>query len=83
MNPAKEDVITLIKDMTDGYGCDIYIEATGAQKAVDQGLTLLRKLGTFVEFSVFKDPVTVTGALSATARSLMFWDLTSDLTAIR
>ncbi|GKX51367.1 MDR/zinc-dependent alcohol dehydrogenase-like family protein [Budvicia aquatica] len=70
MNPAKEDVITLIKDMTDGYGCDIYIEATGAQKAVDQGLTLLRKLGTFVEFSVFKDPVTVDWSIISDRKEL-------------
>lgn len=30
--------------MTDGYGCDIYIEATGAQKSVEQGLAAIHKL---------------------------------------
>lgn len=29
MNPSKVDVVKEITDMTDGYGCDIYIEATG------------------------------------------------------
>ena len=59
LNPGKVDVVKEIKNMTDGYGCDIYIEATGHPKSVEQGLAMIRKLGRFVEFSVFKDPVTV------------------------
>jgi len=52
-NPAQDDVVRLIRDMTDGYGCDVYIEATGNPKGVTQGLEMIRKLGRFVEFSVF------------------------------
>lgn len=59
MNPGKEDVVRKIMDMTEGYGCDVYIEATGATASVTQGLSMIRKMGTFVEFSVFKDPTTV------------------------
>ena len=59
MNPGKEDVCQKVKDLTDGYGCDVYIEATGHPAGVLQGLDMIRKMGTFVEFSVFKDPVTV------------------------
>lgn len=59
MNPGKEDVVKKIKDMTDGYGCDIYIEATGHPSSVIQGLDMIRKMGRFVEFSVFGEPVTV------------------------
>lgn len=59
LNPSKTDVVKEIKGMTEGYGCDIYIEATGHPKSVEQGLAMIRKLGRFVEFSVFKDPVTV------------------------
>ncbi|MDR1898774.1 MAG: alcohol dehydrogenase catalytic domain-containing protein [Treponema sp.] len=58
-NPSKTDVIKEIMDMTGGYGCDTYIEATGHPSSVIQGLTAIRKLGTFVEFSVFSAPVTV------------------------
>src|SRR5262249_39396539 len=43
---------------TDGYGCDVYIEATGAPDAVNQGLFAIRKGGNFVEFSVMKEPST-------------------------
>ena len=46
-------------NLTDGYGCDTYIEATGHPAAVEQGLRMIRKLGTFVEFSVMREPVTV------------------------
>ena len=59
MNPGKEDVVAKIMELTGGYGCDIYIEATGHPSSVKQGLEMICKLGTFVEFSVFSDLVTV------------------------
>ncbi len=59
LNVAQVDVVSYVKDLTDGYGADVYLEGTGHPSAVPQGLNLLRKLGTFVEYSVFKDDVTV------------------------
>ena len=59
VNIANEDPRELVLSLTEGYGADVYLEATGQPSAVQQGLNLLRKLGTFVEFSVFKDPVSV------------------------
>jgi len=56
LNPAREDVVQRVLDLTEGYGCDVYIEATGAEAAVLQGLQMIRKLGTFVEFSVHAGP---------------------------
>ena len=53
MNPGKVDVEKEIKALTEGYGCDIYIEATGHPSSVIQGMNCIRKLGRFVEFSVF------------------------------
>jgi threonine dehydrogenase-like Zn-dependent dehydrogenase len=58
-NPAKDNVQDEVLALTDGYGCDVYIEASGHPSAVQQGLDMVRRLGTFVEFSVFKDPTTV------------------------
>lgn len=58
LNPGKCDVTQAILEMTDGYGCDVYIEATGHPEAVNQGLRAIRKGGNFVEFSVMKDPTT-------------------------
>lgn len=59
MNPGKMDAVKAIQDLTEGYGCDIYIEATGHPSSVVQGLKAIRKLGRFVEFSVFSEPATV------------------------
>ena len=59
LNPGKEDVVSMIQELTQGYGCDIYIEATGHPSSVEQGLAMIRKLGRFVEFSVFGQPATV------------------------
>ncbi len=58
-NPSKMDVVKAIMDMTEGYGCDIYIEATGHPSSVTQGMQMIRKLGRFVEFSVFGAPTTL------------------------
>jgi threonine dehydrogenase-like Zn-dependent dehydrogenase len=56
MNPLKEDVVAKVKDLTDGYGCDVYIHASGNPKGVHQGMNMIRKLGRYVEFSVFNEP---------------------------
>jgi len=58
-NPGKCDLDKEIKDLTEGYGCDVYIEATGHPSSVIQGLTIIRKLGRFVEFSVFSSETSV------------------------
>jgi threonine dehydrogenase-like Zn-dependent dehydrogenase len=59
INIGSEDVVANIKDMTGGYGADVYLEGTGHPSAVAQGLNLLRKLGTYVEYSVFGSDVSV------------------------
>ncbi|WP_069384336.1 alcohol dehydrogenase catalytic domain-containing protein [Halomonas caseinilytica] len=57
LNPTRDDVVARILAETRGYGCDVYIEASGAPASVRQGLNAIRKLGRFVEFSVFGEPV--------------------------
>jgi erythritol/L-threitol dehydrogenase len=59
INIASEDAVAKIMDMTDGYGADVYLEGSGHPSAVAQGLNLLRKLGTYVEYSVFGSDVSV------------------------
>lgn len=70
MNPGREDVVKKVLEMTDGYGCDIYIEATGHAASVGQGLEMIRKMGRFVEFSVFKDLVTVDWSIISDRKEL-------------
>ncbi len=59
MNPDEVDVVAEVRKLTDNYGCDIYIEATGQPSGVTQGLRMIRRLGTFVEFSVMRELVSV------------------------
>jgi erythritol/L-threitol dehydrogenase len=57
LNPNHVDVVDEVRKLTEGYGCDIYIEATGQPSGVQQGLQMIRRLGTFVEFSVLRELV--------------------------
>jgi len=59
INISETDVTAAINALTEGYGADVYLEASGHPSAVKQGLQLLRKLGTYVEYSVFRDAATV------------------------
>jgi threonine dehydrogenase-like Zn-dependent dehydrogenase len=59
INVATQDAAAIVRDMTGGYGADVYLDATGHPSAVRQGLDMLRKLGTYVEYGVFGSDVTV------------------------
>ncbi|WP_276289711.1 zinc-binding dehydrogenase [Corynebacterium gottingense] len=59
INIRNEDAVAKVKELTDGYGADVYIEATGHPSGVSQGLEMLRKLGRFVEYSVFGSETSV------------------------
>ena len=54
-----EDPVAKIRELTGGYGADVYLEGSGHPSAVGQGLNLLRKLGRYVEYSVFGSDVSV------------------------
>ncbi|HOL85132.1 alcohol dehydrogenase catalytic domain-containing protein [Thermoclostridium caenicola] len=70
LNPREVNVVEKIMEMTDGYGCDIYIEATGHPSSVKQGLEMIRKMGTFVEFSVFGELTTVDWSIISDTKEL-------------
>ena len=59
INIAEQDAVATIKDLTGGYGADVYLEGTGHPSAVPQGLNALRKLGRYVEYGVFGSEVSV------------------------
>jgi threonine dehydrogenase-like Zn-dependent dehydrogenase len=70
LNPMEQDVVAIVKEMTGGYGCDVYIEATGHPSSVLQGLKMIRKLGRFVEFSVFGHDVTADWSIISDRKEL-------------
>jgi 2-desacetyl-2-hydroxyethyl bacteriochlorophyllide A dehydrogenase len=67
---ADEDPVERVLDLTDGYGCDVYLDATGHPSGVVQGLTMLRKLGRFVEYSVMREPVSVDWTIIGDSKEL-------------
>ena len=70
LNISNSDVVGIVTDLTDGYGCDVYIEASGNPAGVTQGLQMIRKLGTFVEFSVFNEPATINWTVIGDSKEL-------------
>ncbi len=58
-NITEQDAVAAVRGLTGGIGADVYLEGSGHPSAVIQGLSLLRKLGRFVEYSVFGSDVTV------------------------
>lgn len=69
-NPDETDVKEAIAELTDGVGCDVYIEVAGHPSSVLQGLQLIRKKGRFVEFSVFGSKTTTDWSLIGDAKEL-------------
>lgn len=70
INVTKMDAVSRVKALTGGYGCDVYIEASGNPAGVNQGLQMIRKLGTFVEFSVFNEPATINWTIIGDSKEL-------------
>jgi len=59
INPLEEDAPARVKALTDGYGCDVHIEITGSAHAPQQGLEMIRRLGTLVAFSVLNERASI------------------------
>lgn len=66
LNPLEDDAIAKVKSLTQGYGCDVYVEMTGSPDGPQQGLEMIRRLGTIVAFSV------------TNGRSSIDWNLVGD-----
>jgi L-iditol 2-dehydrogenase len=52
-NPARDDAVSEIQALTQGRGCDIYVEASGSPGSIGTGLHALRKAGRLVIFGVY------------------------------
>ena len=70
IHPGRTDAVREVLALTEGVGCDVYIEATGHPSAVQQGLDLIRKGGTFVEFSVMSGPSTIDWSIIGDAKEI-------------
>jgi L-iditol 2-dehydrogenase len=50
VNAEREDAVKRVKELTDGYGADVVIEAIGQPSTWEQALRMARKGGTVLEF---------------------------------
>lgn len=53
ININKENVSEHIMDITDGLGCDVFIEVSGSGSALSLGVSLLKKRGRMVIFATY------------------------------
>lgn len=58
LNVKQTDPVEVVRGMTKGYGAAVYLDASGQPSAVLQGLQILCKRGTYLEYSVFGEHVT-------------------------
>ncbi len=59
-----------MKELTDGHGGNVYLKGTGQLSAVGQGLNLVRKLGAYVEYSVFGSDISVDWSIISDERKM-------------
>ena len=60
INAGEEDVEERVKELTDGRGCDVVIEAAGTPRTWEEAINLARKGGTVVEYGGCKPGTTIT-----------------------
>ena len=71
VNIEKEDINGLVMNLTEGMGADMVIDACGAETAINQGITLLRKKGRLVAIGISPDRVSLDWNL-AVAKNVSF-----------
>ena len=59
LNVDVEDIKEAVSDMTDGYGADVVLECSGAERAASLGLELVRKRGKYTQMGLFGKPITI------------------------
>jgi threonine dehydrogenase-like Zn-dependent dehydrogenase len=70
INVGKEDPVAQVMHLSDDWGCDVYLEASGNTNAVVQGLRMIRKMGRFVEFGVYGESVVADWSIIGDAKEL-------------
>lgn len=55
----KENIMEIVKSVTEGFGADVVIEATGAKAAVDLAMNLAARRGTFIPMGVFNNTIDI------------------------
>jgi threonine 3-dehydrogenase len=59
IDPSKENLPEIVKDMTKGQGVDVVLEMSGHPKAIDQGFKSIRKGGRYSLLGIPSKPITI------------------------
>lgn len=59
INIERDKISDLIHDLTDGNGADVLLECSGAIPAVEMGIDLLKKTGTFTQIGLSAKPLSI------------------------
>ncbi len=57
VNPARDNAVEAVQQLTGGRGADVVVEATGDREAVQLCQSLVRQFGTLVLFGIQLDPI--------------------------
>jgi L-iditol 2-dehydrogenase len=55
----REDLASVVRELTEGRGADVVIECSGSQAAVSAGISLIKKRGTFTQVGLFGKKVPI------------------------
>lgn len=53
VNVERQEALSVVQDLTEGYGADVVFECAGVPASIDQCLRLVRKRGRFIQVGVF------------------------------
>lgn len=59
LNARDPDVVEQIRMLTDGLGCDVYIECAGVPASAETGIAALRKRGRMMIYGVYTAPAAI------------------------
>jgi L-iditol 2-dehydrogenase len=59
LNVEETDVVKFVGDLTGGYGADIVLECSGAEKGAQLGIEAARKRGKYTQMGLFGKPITL------------------------
>lgn len=59
INLNEQDPISVIQDLTEGYGADVVLECSGAGPAAAMGLEIARRQGKYTQVGLFGKPITL------------------------
>jgi alcohol dehydrogenase len=59
VNPSREDAVAMVRDLTDGLGADVAVEAVGVPATFEQCTALVRPGGTVANVGVHGEPASL------------------------